>query len=720
MLIDFFKMHWKLFVLQFVIVLTLLIGLPVAFELMATTQFESHKVLSSLRVEHFTQTRLGLDLIHYVVALFLTHLIFTSLIWLQSCYLYWRSDWVKKRLTLIGIGLTCLSVWWSLLLNAHMYPRSSFASIASPAPDSGALFSFTLMVSTCLFIGMMVVSFWALIKALCQTYWMVPKIENVLAGISSNFTLRKKACMVSTGLLVTLILCLNAYLSKEFHPSQFRNAKRPNIILFGIDSLRHDRVGLIKNENKTLPNIDQFIKESVFFETAYTPLARTFCAWTSILTGTYPTKHGARFNLISKETLDPDIRNLAQMYQTVGYDTVYATDEKRFSNIDTSYGFNKVIGPPIGAADFLLGSLNDFPLPNLISNTIAGKILFPYTYANRAAEQTYRTETFVDLVNDDLPDRSDSPLFLAVHLCLPHFPYKWSVPYAREIEDEYIPAEDNYANALKAADSQFSSIMKVFEKKGYLENAIVVLLSDHGESFESDKALFVNREGKKAGIFRSRTYGHGTNVISRQQHQVILAFKGFGIEGFQPGVIPQPAGLIDIAPTLLHFSPVPSANLRQFDGISLHPWVENRSAALRPRSFFVESGFSVPAILSNSPDLSAAFKQGAKFYTVSDSGYVTIKPNSLDLLLSKKQFGMYTGSRTYAVIPDIREGRKVKELLVDHKTNEIISDKSELRSQRNLFCEHFASESLVQRANICQLAQAPIGRMNDAEGFDVR
>ncbi len=93
----------------------------------------------------------------------------------------------------------------------------------------------------------------------------------------------------------------------------------------------------------------------------------------SILTGRSPRSTGAMFNLIRREDVN-DYPTIADLLATEGYTTVFATDEVRFSNIDESYGFDRIITPPIGAADFLIGQVGDLPLSNVVANTPLGWI----------------------------------------------------------------------------------------------------------------------------------------------------------------------------------------------------------------------------------------------------------------------------------------------------------------------------------------------------------
>ena len=71
--------------------------------------------------------------------------------------------------------------------------------------------------------------------------------------------------------------------------------EKPNIILVGVDSLSPDFLSYFGYGNIT-PFFDSFLDHASVFSEAVTPLARTFPAWTSILTGKYPSKIGIRYN----------------------------------------------------------------------------------------------------------------------------------------------------------------------------------------------------------------------------------------------------------------------------------------------------------------------------------------------------------------------------------------------------------------------------------------
>lgn len=237
---------------------------------------------------------------------------------------------------------------------------------------------------------------------------------------------------------------------------------RPNVILIGIDSFRSDMVDDHQAHERT-PNITGYVSQSIRFTDATTPLARTFPSWVSILSGRHPHSSGAFVNLLPRDLIETG-KTLPQALRQHGYRAYYAIDETRFSNVDESFGFDKIITPPFGASDFLLGTINDSPLSNLIVNTRLGKWLFPNSYGNRAAAMLYEPDEFISRV--DRETTFDGPVFLAVHLTLLHWPYTWAgVIDADDQNDETADelarsAAAKYDLAAHRVDQQFGLLLK--------------------------------------------------------------------------------------------------------------------------------------------------------------------------------------------------------------------------------------------------------------------
>jgi arylsulfatase A-like enzyme len=77
----------------------------------------------------------------------------------------------------------------------------------------------------------------------------------------------------------------------------------------------------------------------------------------------------------------------------------------------------------------------------------------------------------------------EGPSFLAIHLTLAHWPYAWAGQPVPTVPERY---RDAYGAAVEEVDRQFGEVLELLERKGVLGNAIVVLLSDHGEALGAD------------------------------------------------------------------------------------------------------------------------------------------------------------------------------------------------------------------------------------------
>ncbi len=449
----------------------------------------------------------------------------------------------------------------------------------------------------------------------------------------------------------------------------------PNIILIGLDSLRPDFVHA-NNPKKNIrtPNIDAFLQTSADFSNAYTPLARTFPAWMSILTAKYPKHHLGRSNLSDPQRMTTANDTLAKQLQRAGYETIYASDEKRFSNITTAYGFDKLIGPTMGINDFILGGLTDFPLSNLLTKLPGARFLFPYQYGNRAANVTYEPDQFLHLLQVGLAQRTPSkPLFLAIHLCLTHWPYTW----ARDHQPNQFILPQRYQSSVEALDAQFGQVLQLLKERGLLNQSMVVLLSDHGTTLglPHDRMITKNnyvgdkKNLKLISIYKRSTapsfsinfkkdysintsYGQGTDVLSIKQYQVLLAFKGYGVTIPPRTISTITASLIDIAPTLLDFLSLPA--LTQTDGMSLKSYVINASnqPPALARVLFIETADTLGDIETDKIQVDQVVNKSLIAYQIDQqTGLLFLKPIAAKYLLKNKQRAIIMGDWLLARYP---------------------------------------------------------------------
>src|SRR5690606_2890162 len=188
-------------------------------------------------------------------------------------------------------------------------------------------------------------------------------------------------------LLSPLALLLTATaLTSPSIPTGIERAQ-PDIKILGVDSLRPDHLHGRGGSTTISPNIDTFIRHSVSFEQAHTPMGRTFVALMSILSGQYPIGHGARENLYPREMLNIE-QILPHVLRTHAYRTIFSLDEVRFANIDEHFGFDILAGPPAGVVE-----LTSTALANTAGTTFAQRlpglsVLFPHTRGTRALHDT--------------------------------------------------------------------------------------------------------------------------------------------------------------------------------------------------------------------------------------------------------------------------------------------------------------------------------------------
>jgi arylsulfatase A-like enzyme len=367
----------------------------------------------------------------------------------------------------------------------------------------------------------------------------------------------------------------------------------------------------------------------------------------SILTGRHPVTTNARYNLMPRRLVHEGV-TLGDALRAHGYRATYATDEVRYANFDETFGFDQLITPPVGAIDFLLGYGGDMPLVNLVALSPAGRILFPSNHANRAASITYRQQDFVRRLDREIA--VDGPAFLAIHLTTTHWPYSWAGMPTPTTPQAYRVA---YGEAVPAVDRQFADVLQLLADKGVLDNAVVVLLSDHGEALGADNDSIIRQIGTSRDIWDS-LWGHGTSVLSPNQYHVLLAIRAFGRASL-PG--PQrnydwPVSLEDLRPTLEEIATgtAPAG----VDGISLVPYMSepSRAASLASRIRFTETDLNTQSILNGDYKATDVVNEASIYYEVDpDSGWVQLRQSTIPELISHKQRAALTSDFLLAAVP---------------------------------------------------------------------
>ncbi|MFC3908692.1 sulfatase-like hydrolase/transferase [Legionella dresdenensis] len=574
--------------------------------------------------------------VYYAIAFTaLVHILLCVVVSLLQAFMLWgiaRHKISKNKLDYWQLAIFLLSVITIISLNCFYFPLSIFSDFFLPVIPISAIKA-VIIISSIILSALFIAGLLQLVRH--YPYQVLP-----LAAI--------------------LFLAVTVVLFTRDNPAHFNtNPAKPNIIIIGVDSINPDNV----NAHDT-PVINEFLDNSVRFTDTISPLARTYPAWVSILTGRYPNHTQARENLMPQDTVNSN-QSLAWVLQHQGYQTVYASDERRFNNIDKEYGFESITGPKIGVNEIILGSFNDFPLSNLLINTKIAKWLLPYNYLNRASYFAYYPNTFNQVLKTTLEQQNpNQPLFFAVHYTISHWPYAWAGTSPAEFYNPFDAHRRKkiYKQALAIADQQVGIMLESLKHMGLLQNSMVILLSDHGEvlfkpgsrktqakKYQGNSHTFVDYLARKTATPLEMSLGHGSDLLSPGQFQCLLGFKIYknGQQVTKPKVISNRIALIDIAPTIAQF-----LNLTlpvKPDGISLLPTLLNPAASPAKRSIFLESAANANQRFT--PESITQYAQS--YYQVNpQSTLVEVRKEQISNLYAGKLFGIINQEWLVALYPD--------------------------------------------------------------------
>ena len=243
-------------------------------------------------------------------------------------------------------------------------------------------------------------------------------------------------------------------------PATAGDAVRPPIVLISIDTLRSDRLPAYGYDGVETPAIDRLAAEGILFERAYTHVNVTLPSHVSVFTGLLPPEHGVRDN--AGYRLDEAIPTLAAELGQAGYAT---------GGFVSSYVLRAETGIARGfdVYDDEVGFETGQQLGRL----------------QRSGAETLAA------ASEWLGGVAGSPFFLFLHMYEPHAPYAPPPPFAGRYDNPY-------DGEVAASDAVVAGLIERLEELGVYEEALVVLLSDHGEGLmdhgEMDHLILIYRE----------------------------------------------------------------------------------------------------------------------------------------------------------------------------------------------------------------------------------
>ena len=233
------------------------------------------------------------------------------------------------------------------------------------------------------------------------------------------------------------------------------------VILVSIDTLRADRLPAYGYGGVATPAIDRLVAEGVLFERAYSHSPQTLPAHVSMFTGLLPVEHGVRDNL--GFAVAPEQTLLPELLAPLGY---------RSAAVVSSYVLRKEVGLARGFETY------DDRLPPAPPEASGAQVQRDGGDSLQVAERWL-----------DGNAGAGSPFFLFLHLYEPHMPYAPPERFAR-----YEPYDGEIAYADEIVGDLFASL----RARGLYDDALIVLLSDHGEGLgdhgEQEHGVFLYDE----------------------------------------------------------------------------------------------------------------------------------------------------------------------------------------------------------------------------------
>jgi arylsulfatase A-like enzyme len=342
--------------------------------------------------------------------------------------------------------------------------------------------------------------------------------------------------------------------------------RKPNILLIGIDSLRADHMSCYGYSRLTTPHIDHFAQGGTLFERTYSPHIPTTSGYASMLSGMdcFGTQVVA---LRHRGTLREGVRTLPEILREHGY----LTSCVGFTGNPASRGFDTYLdypgwGPDESGRSPKAENLNRVAVPELerLAAQEAPFFLFlrhmdPHTpYLPPAPYE----RMFYHGWECDPANRSMDPVMSFKPFC--DYFASWMPPGISD--KDYIIAQ--YDGAVAYMDACIQTLFTALESLGLLDETIVVINSDHGETLYDHECWFDHH-----GLYDVTLH---VPLIIRYPPKVPA---GKRVAGFNQHK--------DLVPTLLELADIKLRGTR-FDGRSLMPLIRGEVASHESEFYITE------------------------------------------------------------------------------------------------------------------------------------
>ena len=299
-----------------------------------------------------------------------------------------------------------------------------------------------------------------------------------------------------------------------------------NLLFVTLDTFRVDRLGSYGSKAGLTPHLDRLASEGVRFEHVLAHVPLTLPTHSSIFTSLYPTEHGVHDNGTFR--LNPSVPTLATTLHNAGYQCGAFVGA---FVLDARFGLNR------------------------------GFDVYDDYYGEKrgilSLAQLERPADAVTAPAERWIAEAKAPWFAWVHVYDAHAPYRPPPDFARRF------ASDLYDGEVAFIDATLGGFLDRLSASGRLDETIVVVLADHGES--------LGDHGEKT---------HGTFAYDSTLRVPWILWG----KGLHPQVFAETVRQVDVMPTLLDLLAVPPPE--RIVGQSLRPYLTGELRYEAPASYF--------------------------------------------------------------------------------------------------------------------------------------
>jgi arylsulfatase A-like enzyme len=366
---------------------------------------------------------------------------------------------------------------------------------------------------------------------------------------------------------------------------------QPNVVLITVDALRADHLGACGNDWIRTPAIDLLAQHSALSCNTFPQQPQTNPAVASLFTSTNPATHGVRVHMVDR--LADSFDTLAEVLQRQGFNTAavipWTSLEPAFS------GFHQ------GFHTYEAFVINE---PPLLQNPATAALAAVYRRVTDQVALGSAVEAVLGMrqgTEGEIDGRADvtaaaaltwltnygdsGRFFFWVHFFDPHYPWTpqepWDQLYDQGYEGRYDgglsfvyemregvfdpdPRDVQYLRALYASeitymDHYVGQLLGYMARSELLNNTVVVLTADHGESLGERGEIWPNGEH----------WLHGDDLYNPGVQVPLIVFDP---RSRQQRTMTAPLQHIDIMPTILDLVGVPIP--RQAQGRSIAPLLD--------------------------------------------------------------------------------------------------------------------------------------------------